>query len=244
MAYFFLSQDTTVRDEPSSSLTFQLVIPATNRENESEQVTSSKSYAGDSDFMSQNTKHLDTKFLCLFFFLASYADVSKHPDVLPDITQTTLCHILLNDLVPWRHSLHWVEISVKIEPMAGTLTYAPLEKTCEMWPRDKSRRETWDVQSRQNPTSPESQCASTDPHNYMKEPLSLLLWSFLAMLDSSSLLRIFQVLETSQPELTLVPFSTMCGHVQSLQSCLTLFNPMDCSLPISSIHEIFQTRIL
>lgn len=71
MACFFLSQDTTVRDEPSSSLTFQvelLVIPATNRENESEQAKSSKSYAGALDFMSQNTKHLDTKFLCLFFF--------------------------------------------------------------------------------------------------------------------------------------------------------------------------------
>ena len=140
MAYFFLSQDTTVRDEPSSSLTFQvelLVIPATNRENESEQVTSSKSYAGDSDSMSKNTKHLDTKFLCLFFFLASYADVSKHPDVLPDITQTTLCHILLNDLVPWRHSLHWVEISVKIELTAGTLTYSR-----------SSRKDLWDVAQR------------------------------------------------------------------------------------------------
>ena len=73
MAYFFLSQDTTVRDEPSSSLTFQvelLVIPAANRENESEQAKSSKSYAGDSDFMSQKTKHLDTKVLCLFFWQA------------------------------------------------------------------------------------------------------------------------------------------------------------------------------
>ena len=28
------------------------------------------------------------------------------------------------------------------------------------------------------------------------------------------------------------------------QSCLTLCNPMDCSLPASSIHEIFQARIL
>ena len=28
------------------------------------------------------------------------------------------------------------------------------------------------------------------------------------------------------------------------QSCLTLFNPMDCSLPGSSIHGIFQARIL
>ena len=28
------------------------------------------------------------------------------------------------------------------------------------------------------------------------------------------------------------------------QSCLTLFDPMDCSLPRSSIHGIFQARIL
>ena len=28
------------------------------------------------------------------------------------------------------------------------------------------------------------------------------------------------------------------------QSCLTLSNPMDCSLPDSSIHGIFQARVL
>ena len=28
------------------------------------------------------------------------------------------------------------------------------------------------------------------------------------------------------------------------QSCLTLSDPMDCSLPGSSIHGIFQTRVL
>ena len=28
------------------------------------------------------------------------------------------------------------------------------------------------------------------------------------------------------------------------QSCPTLSNPMDCSLPGSSIHEIFQERVL
>ena len=29
-----------------------------------------------------------------------------------------------------------------------------------------------------------------------------------------------------------------------VQSCLTLSDPMDCSLPGSSVHAIFQTRIL
>ena len=28
------------------------------------------------------------------------------------------------------------------------------------------------------------------------------------------------------------------------QSCLTLSNPMDCGLPCSSIHRIFQARVL
>ena len=31
---------------------------------------------------------------------------------------------------------------------------------------------------------------------------------------------------------------------KSLQSCLTLSDPMDCSLPGSSIHGIFQARVL
>ena len=31
---------------------------------------------------------------------------------------------------------------------------------------------------------------------------------------------------------------------KSLQSYLTLSNPMDCSLPGSSIHGIFQARVL
>ena len=31
---------------------------------------------------------------------------------------------------------------------------------------------------------------------------------------------------------------------KSLQSCPTLCDPMDCSLPGSSVHEIFQARVL
>ena len=33
-------------------------------------------------------------------------------------------------------------------------------------------------------------------------------------------------------------------HVKSLQSCLTVFNPMECSLPGSSVHGTLQARIL
>ena len=32
--------------------------------------------------------------------------------------------------------------------------------------------------------------------------------------------------------------------MEVVQSCPTLCNPMDCSLPVSSVHEILQARIL
>ena len=38
--------------------------------------------------------------------------------------------------------------------------------------------------------------------------------------------------------------STYCMHAQLLQSCATLYDPMDCSLPESSVHGIPQSRIL
>ena len=36
----------------------------------------------------------------------------------------------------------------------------------------------------------------------------------------------------------------VCMHAKSLQSCLTLCNPIDCSPPGSSVHRILQGRIL
>ena len=45
-----------------------------------------------------------------------------------------------------------------------------------------------------------------------------------------------------------LPFPSPCMKVKSesevAQSCLTLSDPMDCSLPSSSIHGIFQARVL
>ena len=35
----------------------------------------------------------------------------------------------------------------------------------------------------------------------------------------------------------------MCVHAKSFQPCLTLCDPMDCSLPGSSVHGILQARI-
>ena len=39
-------------------------------------------------------------------------------------------------------------------------------------------------------------------------------------------------------------YSNTCICVQSLQSCLTLCNPMDCSPQSSSVHGILQLRVL
>ena len=36
----------------------------------------------------------------------------------------------------------------------------------------------------------------------------------------------------------------MLATAMSLQSCLTLCGPMDCSLPVSSVHGIFQATVL
>ena len=36
----------------------------------------------------------------------------------------------------------------------------------------------------------------------------------------------------------------VCVYMLVIQSCLTLCNPIDCSLPGSSVHEILQARIL
>ena len=42
---------------------------------------------------------------------------------------------------------------------------------------------------------------------------------------------------------SLILYICMCC-AESLQSCQTLCDPMDCSLPGSSVHEIFQARVL
>ena len=41
-----------------------------------------------------------------------------------------------------------------------------------------------------------------------------------------------------------LPLPSLCMHAKSLQSCLTLFDPMDCSPPGCSGHRILQDRIL
>ena len=38
------------------------------------------------------------------------------------------------------------------------------------------------------------------------------------------------------------PLWTVCTHAKSFQSCLALFDPMNCNLPGSSLHGILQAR--
>ena len=39
-------------------------------------------------------------------------------------------------------------------------------------------------------------------------------------------------------------FFLLCTYAKSLQSCLTLCDPVDCSLPVFSVQGILQARIL
>ena len=41
-----------------------------------------------------------------------------------------------------------------------------------------------------------------------------------------------------------LPFPSPMRESELAQSCLTLSDPMDCSLPGSSVHGIFQARVL
>ena len=46
------------------------------------------------------------------------------------------------------------------------------------------------------------------------------------------------------PKATIKILYNMYLSAQSLQSCPTLCDPMDCSLPASSVHGILEARIL
>ena len=46
------------------------------------------------------------------------------------------------------------------------------------------------------------------------------------------------------PLSSIPPFLSHCTYSEVAQSCLTVCNPVDCSLPCSSVHGIFQARVL
>ena len=95
---------------------------------------------------------------CVFFFFGKLCRCFQTSRCSPWYNpNNSVSHFIKRfSTVETQLELSW-KFSKGREPKAGNLTYSsPLEKTCEMWPRDKSRRDTWDVQSRQNPTIPES----------------------------------------------------------------------------------------
>ena len=101
----------------------------------------------------------------------------------------------------------------------------------------------------------------TSSHHHSYNPQVLVIEHFVFSLDQvcpcSSLLSypiiyfnralIFKLLNTeseSQVTQLRVTLSPALADAKSPQSCLTLSNPMDCSPPGSSIHAIFQARVL
>ena len=52
------------------------------------------------------------------------------------------------------------------------------------------------------------------------------------------------ILQARILEWVAISFSNACMHAKSLQSCLTLCDPMDSSRPGFSVHRILQARIL
>ena len=67
---------------------------------------------------------------------------------------------------------------------------------------------------------------------------------FSAILSLSHLKRLFFFLSLG-PELMITQLSlNSVKESEAAQSCLTLCNPMDCSLPGSSFHGIFQATVL
>ena len=63
----------------------------------------------------------------------------------------------------------------------------------------------------------------------------------LLLIDESSQLHL-QLMLLTQTQLSIVPAAAAAA--KSLQSSPTLCNPMDFSLPGSSVHGIFQARVL
>ena len=53
-----------------------------------------------------------------------------------------------------------------------------------------------------------------------------------------------EVLEASAQTLNLLSSISAAAAAKSRQSCPTLCDPMDCNLPGSSVHGIFQARVL
>ena len=71
----------------------------------------------------------------------------------------------------------------------------------------------------------------------------IFLWSLLDLSDKRLMSKFYRIFIFTNLE----PLSSLffaCGVLKLLQSCLTLCDPMDCSLSGSSVLGIFQARTL
>ena len=78
---------------------------------------------------------------------------------------------------------------------------------------------------------------SYNPHCMYDNTATICMTSCKLHMTSHPLFMILHHAMTSHPLYS-------CVHVKSLKSCSTLCDPMDCSLPGSSVHGILQPRIL
>ena len=77
----------------------------------------------------------------------------------------------------------------------------------------------------------------------------LLCCCWGVLIITSQVIKIFATTQFKILYMTIISkglslFPPALPHAKSLQLCLTLCDPMDCSPPNSSVHEILQTRIL
>ena len=83
----------------------------------------------------------------------------------------------------------------------------------------------------------------------IQELLRLLLSHFSRVrLCATPLMAAYQALPSlgvsRQEHWSGLPFPSPMRESEAVQSCPTLSDPMDCSLPGSSVHGIFQARVL
>ena len=76
------------------------------------------------------------------------------------------------------------------------------------------------------------------------EKWAIEIWKYRCLLPYKKILNLIHNEINANSNYTSIPFFSYYLHVKLLQSCPTFCNPMDCSLPGSSVHGILQARIL
>ena len=173
-----------------------------------------------------------------FLSLGSH-DTGSVSDALPSVIHCQVC-ILLSCLGMLWHQIYLVKEGEKCLPAhfstAGTL------KNLLKFSQPHHRYQSLEKPSR----TLLSLVKATWPEWNSKEDKTALFQKPLSLCPSP----ISDSIAQSSPGRGLFPSAGSCKDIyvcmraKSLQSCLSLCNPMDCSLPSSSVHGILQARIL